>query len=260
MNSCPLTLICERAFRENVYAGVIGNGLFFLLLVAIGLLVAILPSRRKLRALFSPSGHDLDAITVVTSAIRIPAPHNAMGVHGGAGPYPNVATPALESAAAHVFKSALPLAFPSWVGLPGPLRGISILSTPIEVIPSPLNTVGIPMSGCLVCVGGPFFNAASNWAEQLPGNMILSRGAPTVGGTPLSNASQCAISRTLDTANNRFVFYIVGLSEEASSAGLIYLARNWRKIAGRYKADRNFHFTVEWTGPKTPPRVVNWGP
>lgn len=245
-------------FWANVFAGTVGNLVFFALIVILGLVIAILPSRRLLLTLFSPPGRSLEAITIVTAAIRIPAPHDAMGVFGHVGRYPNVSTPAMEAAAAHLFKSALLLAFPDWVGLPPQLRGLTIGSAQIDVVPSPLTKAEVPMSGCLICMGGGFFNWASVWAEKLPGNQISAQPHLSLNSVPISSNTQCAVSRTFDEANKRYVFWIVGTSEEATSAGLVYLAKNWRTVAKRYPGPNNFSFLVEWTGHKSAPRLLHW--
>lgn len=233
------------SFLVSAWTGFVGNIFFLSALALVGYVLHFLPRRRKLKRFFLKSkGHRL---FVILSHIRV-VPGGAMGVFGGTYSFASSTIPVKEAEVAQQFKGAFLSPIPGLSNQPGLLSSLLIRDFPVEVSPSPLNILSIPIDGTIIAVGSSAFNAAALHIENNlnPPARFQSGNAGTVlaSGASSTDAAVGFIAKMLDTVNNRYAFYVAGPSEEATAASLLYLLESWPELEKRYRNRDTFAVAI----------------
>lgn len=232
-------------FLLSALSGVVGNSLFLGVLILIGFLLRYLPRRRKFRRFFQK--REAQPIYIILSHVRV-AKGGAIGVSNATYSFANSAIPVMEAQVAQRFKGAFLSPIPGLAGQPGLLSALLISELSVEVAPSPLSSAAIPRDGTIIAVGGPSYNIASTFIEQNlnPPAYTVGAGIAFQSGAASTDPAVGFIARLEDTANDRFVFYVAGPSEEATAASLDFLLRSWPALEKRYRGRNSFSMAVRF--------------
>jgi hypothetical protein len=108
----------------------------------------------------------------------------------------------------------------------------------------------VPTDTTIVTVGSPVYNIVSQWAEQQLGPKVSfspNRPELVANGRPFPDPTIGMVQVLYDAQHDRRVFYVGGIAEQGTRAGLIYLALNWRELRKNLGKDRVYAGLVQFS-------------
>jgi hypothetical protein len=171
-------------------------------------------------------------------------PGGSVGVGGVVRNFAGPTVTASEASAATLLAGLFEYLIPGLESQPGIMKTLFTRDISVLVQPSPTSVQQIPEDVSIVTVGSPGYNCVSEWAqrqlnprvEYSPNNDALV----THAGRSLSDPATGMVQVLYDAQNDRRVFYVGGITEMGTRAGLLYLALNWRELKRNVGKQRVF--------------------
>ena len=215
---------------ENLAA----DAVFLLILIVLGS-GFYLWGRRKLLGLFGlKAGQPL---TVYLSRVFVIS-GGSVGPDSRPRSFQGPTVTAAEAQAAAALAQQFSFLVPGLDDQPGILRKLTIRDRQILILPSPPSMREVRDDEVIVSVGSPGYNAVSAWIESnlRPKVRFAESGDHFVfeSGRTSAETRDGFIQILFDDRTKRRFFYVAGLAEAGTSAALLYLARDWKRIASDY--------------------------
>jgi|SRR5215813_691608 len=173
----------------------------------------------------------------------------SVGVGGVARSFAGPTVTASEASAATVLAGIFEYLIPGLESQPGILKTLFTRDISVFVQPSPISVQQIPPEVSIVSVGSPGYNCVSEWAQgQLNPRVWFSRNndaLETHTGRSFAHPDTGMVQVLYDAQNDRRVFYVGGIAEAGTRAGLLYLALKWKELKQNMGKQRVFAGLVQ---------------
>ena len=219
--------------------------LFFVLLVGLGG-GWYLWRRRALLSLFQVGKSK--RLVIYLSRVEV-VQGGSVGVGGVVRSFAGPTVTASEASAATLLAGIFEYLIPGLESQPGILKTLFTRDISVFVQPSPILVQQIPQEVPIVTVGSPGYNCVSEWAQrQLNPKVAFSpnnNALVTHTGRSLVDPATGMVQVLYDAHNDRRVFYVGGITEVGTQAGLLYLALKWRDLKQNMGKQRVFAGLVQ---------------
>jgi hypothetical protein len=226
---------------ENLLASV----LFFVLFLLLGS-GWYLWRRRALLSLFQVA--NTKRLIIYLSRVEV-VQGGSLGVGGVARSFAGPTVTASEANAAMLLAGIFEYLIPGLESQPGILKTLFTRDISVTVQPSPISVQQIPPEVSIVTVGSPGYNRVSEWAQrQLNPKVAFSpnnNALVTHTGRSLADPDTGMVQVLYDAQNDRRVFYVGGITEAGTQAGLVYLALKWKELKQNMGKQRVFAGLVQ---------------
>ncbi|HEY5742657.1 MAG TPA: hypothetical protein VIS99_08950 [Terrimicrobiaceae bacterium] len=232
----------------DITIGVVANFIFLGLTIAIGYSGYLLLTRRRLLRFFDIT--QSKKLVIYLSHIRVVS-GGSVGAGDALRQFAGSTVTLAESQFAGYLKGLFFYFIPGLAEQPGILRYLTVTDLDIQILPSPLDRAQIQTDCTIITFGTPGYNEVSGWAQDTlaPGvRCSTANGAiEFIGLAPITDPRKAFVQRLHDAANNRFVFYVAGLSEHGTCGAALFLGSSWSKLQRKYGRDRRFSTAIDVT-------------
>ncbi|HOX85157.1 MAG TPA: hypothetical protein PKW76_15495 [bacterium] len=179
----------------------------------------------------------------------------AFGIDGLLHSYSGHAIVKGELDAANQYRDLFNYFIPSLSDKSNILGTILLSDIKMAIISSPNSDAEIETSSTIISFGGPVYNVASSIIERLQNSQVAFSEESvsfTVEGIPaFTDLAYGFIERIFDKVNNRYCFYIAGLSEMSTVRAAQHLAFEWKKISEKHNDKEYFLIVLKFDSNNT---------
>jgi len=241
-------------FATNVFAGVIANTTFAIILIFLGWIIFVFTKRKRLVNFYNIKNSKRIVIYLSTLFVQR---GGSLGYDKKPRGYQGVAVVLNEQLVANKFRDIMNYIMPSLSDHSSILSKILFSDIKVSILPSPTSIQEIDSSTTIISIGSPGYNIVSKFIEDHKKAICKFENDNTsfsVTNMPLiEDGLNGFVQKIYDEKSDRSFFYTAGISEIGTIGAAKFLANEWPRLYEKFGSKKSFLImlrfqdTEKWT-------------